>query len=277
MVRVAPVPTSTIPAVIYGTAWKEDRTQELVELAIGAGFRGVDTANQRLHYVEEGVGAAVAAAGVARRDLFLQTKFTYLRGQGGAQCPYDESADLATQVAQSMASSLEHLRTTYVDSFILHAPASMEGWTDNDAETWSGMRREREAGRARLLGVSNVSATHLTQLEATGAELPAIVQNRCSDRLGWDRAVRRFCKKRGIVYQGFSVVNPKSAALRDPLVLAMAARFEATPAQALFAFARASGIVAITGATNVEHMRQNLASQTLKLSRKDVRAIDSLV
>jgi len=76
---------SAVPDFLYGTAWKEDRTTALTELAIRMGFRGIDTANQRRHYFEGGVGQALAAcydAGlVARTDLFLQTKFTYRSGQ----------------------------------------------------------------------------------------------------------------------------------------------------------------------------------------------------
>src|SRR5690349_481036 len=123
---------SAIPDFLYGTAWKEDRTAALTELAIHSGFRGIDTANQRRHYFEAGVGEALAAAyrqGVVRRDdLFLQTKFTYQAGQDH-RLPYDPAASFATQVAQSMASSLEHLATGYVDSYVLHGPFSSAGWT----------------------------------------------------------------------------------------------------------------------------------------------------
>ena len=74
-----------VPQFLYGTAWKEDATERLTSLALQQGFRGIDTANQRKHYHEAGVGKAVAAAienGLVRReDLFLQTKFTFQRGQ----------------------------------------------------------------------------------------------------------------------------------------------------------------------------------------------------
>src|SRR5580704_293527 len=105
---------SPIPDFVYGTAWKENRTAALSELALRVGFRGIDTANQRRHYVEAGVGEALAAAyragAVTRADVFLQTKFTYRPGQDH-RLPYDPAARLAVQVAQSMASSLEHLGT----------------------------------------------------------------------------------------------------------------------------------------------------------------------
>src|SRR5882724_10238014 len=98
-----------VPNFLYGTAWKEDRTAALTELALRSGFRGIDTANQRKHYFEAGVGQALAAAYragvVTRADLFLQTKFTYQDGQDH-RLPYDPAANLSTQVSQSMASSL---------------------------------------------------------------------------------------------------------------------------------------------------------------------------
>src|ERR1700728_41042 len=101
---------------LYGTAWKEDRTPALVELALRAGFRAIDTANQRRHYFEVGVGQALAVVYrdglVKREDLFLQTKFTYQRGQDH-RLPYDPAATLSAQVAQSMAGSLDHLGTDY--------------------------------------------------------------------------------------------------------------------------------------------------------------------
>ena len=51
-----------IPRMLYGTAWKEDETRRLVELALSQGFRGIDTANQRKHYFERAVGEGIATA-----------------------------------------------------------------------------------------------------------------------------------------------------------------------------------------------------------------------
>src|SRR5213593_766199 len=203
------MPAAT-PDFLYGTAWKEERTPALTELALRMGFRGIDTANQRRHYFEAGVGQALAAAYragvVTRADLFLQTKFTYEGGQDH-RLPYDPAANLSTQVGQSIASSLEHLDTDHVDSYVLHGPASGYGWTEDDSEVWAAMIRERDAGRTRLLGVSNVSLLHLEQMEAAALELPSFVQNRCFARFGWDNHVRVFCREHRIVYQGFSLLT----------------------------------------------------------------------
>ncbi len=275
-----PTPDHTsVPDFLYGTAWKEDRTQALTELALQMGFRGIDTANQRRHYFEAGVGHALAAAYTAgvvtRGDLFFQTKFTSQDGQDH-RLPYDPAADLSTQVAQSMASSLEHLGTDYVDSYVLHGPASRRGWTDEDAEVWVAMVKERDAGRTRLLGVSNVSLVHLEEMAAVHAEAPAFVQNRCFARFGWDRDVRAFCAERKIVYQGFSLLTANREVLRHPLVADLAERMGATPAQVIFRFAQAVGMLPLTGTSDPEHMQQDLASRELHLSSDEVWAIESL-
>src|SRR5215470_13329708 len=90
-----------VPRFLYGTAWKENQTQRLTELALRAGFRGIDTANQRRHYHEAAVGQAIAAAVksglLSRQDLFLQTKFTFRGGQDH-RLPYDSKAPIRTQV-----------------------------------------------------------------------------------------------------------------------------------------------------------------------------------
>jgi diketogulonate reductase-like aldo/keto reductase len=268
-----------LPDFLYGTAWKEERTPALVELALRVGFRGIDTANQRRHYFEAGVGEGLAAAYragvVARADLFLQTKFTYRPGQDH-RLPYDPAASFAVQVAQSLASSLEHLGTDHVDSYVLHGPGSGYGWSDADAEVWEAMMREHDAGRTRLLGVSNVSLRHLEQMAEVHSEAPAFVQNRCYARFGWDREVRAFCNERKIIYQGFSLLTANAEVIRHPVVTGAAARAGATEAQVVFAFARAVGMLPLTGTSSADHMRQNLASQSLALSPDAVRAIETL-
>jgi diketogulonate reductase-like aldo/keto reductase len=264
-----------IPQFLYGTAWKEDRTAALTELAIRTGFRAIDTANQRRHYFEAGVGQALEAlygAGVVTRaDLFVQTKFTYQAGQDH-RLPYDPSASLSKQVSRSLASSLEHLGTGYVDSYLLHGPASGYGWTGSDEEVWAAMVKERDAGRTRRLGVSNVALAHLEQM----AELPAFVQNRCYARFGWDRDIRKFCDARKIVYQGFSLLTANAEVVRHPLLASIAKRHEATPAQIVFRFAQSIGILPLTGTSDAAHMKQDLAGSGIALSADEVQAIETL-
>ncbi len=270
---------SSLPDFLYGTAWKEDRTAALTERALCMGFLAIDTANQRKHYFETGVGEGLAAAYrngiVTRADLFLQTKYTYQRGQDN-RLPYDPEASFSTQVAQSLASSLEHLGTDHVESYLLHGPSSHEEWTDADSEVWEAMRKERDAGRARYLGVSNVALQHLQQMEATHAELPTFVQNRCFARLGWDREVRSFCDQRKIFYQGFSLLTANREVLKNAQLIALAEQLHATPAQVIFSFAREVGILPLTGTSSTDHMREDLDGLALPLPGDAARAIECL-
>jgi diketogulonate reductase-like aldo/keto reductase len=270
---------SSLPDFLYGTAWKEERTAALTERALCMGFLAIDTANQRKHYFEAAVGEGLATAYrngiVTRADLFLQTKYTYQRGQDH-RLPYDPEASFSAQVAQSLASSLEHLGTDHVESFLLHGPSSHEQWTDADTEVWEAMRKERDAGRARYLGVSNVSLQHLEQMEANRAELPTFVQNRCFARLGWDREVRSFCDQRKIFYQGFSLLTANREVLKNAQLIALAQQLHATPAQVLFSFAREVGILPLTGTSSTDHMREDLDSLEVTLPPDVVQVIESI-
>lgn len=268
-----------IPYLLYGTAWKEDRTQPLAELALRAGFRGIDTANQRRHYHEAAVGEAVAAAigeGLAtREELFLQTKYTFLPGQDH-RLPYDPRAPIAEQVRQSFASSLEHLQVGRIDSYVLHGPSRRDGLGDADWEAWRAMEAIHEGGLARLLGVSNVTLEQL-RLFCEGARVrPRFVQNRCFASQGWDREVRAFCSSEGLVYQGFSLLTANRGVLSHPDVLTIARQYGRTPAQVVFRFALEVGMLPLTGTTDPEHMREDLEVFAFRLEPEEVRRIEDL-
>jgi diketogulonate reductase-like aldo/keto reductase len=138
------------------------------------------------------------------------------------------------------------------------------------------MRQERDAGRTRLLGVSNISLGQLHRMMAVHDEGPSFVQNRCFAHTGWDREVRKFCRERSIVYQGFSLLTANLEVVHHPLIADLADKHEATPAQVIFAFARAAGILPLTGTSDTQHMRQDLASCEPKLSADAVRAIEEI-
>jgi diketogulonate reductase-like aldo/keto reductase len=266
-----------LPRLLYGTAWKEERTERLTRLALDSGFTGIDTANQRKHYYEAGVGAAVRSAlesgAVTREQLFLQTKFTSVDGQDN-RLPYDGRASTTTQVAQSFASSLEHLGTDYLDSYVLHGPTRSRGLGPADWDAWRAMESLVREGRVRYLGVSNVTLEQL-RLLADGAEFaPRFVQNRCYARTGWDRDVRAFAAERGIVYQGFSLLTANARELTHAPIVAAAARTGRTPAQVVFRFALALGMLPLTGTSSPEHMREDLDVTSFELSAAEVAAIE---
>lgn len=268
------------PLILYGTAWKEDRTQALVELALEQGFRGIDTANQRKHYYEAAVGQAIAAAierGLVRReDLFLQTKFTFQNGQDH-RLPYDPSAPISTQVEQSFASSLEHLGVATMDSYLLHGPTQRTGLAAEDWSAWWAMEAIFHSGKARLIGISNVNLEQLQQLVGKARVKPAFVQNRCYASRGWDRGVREFCTANGIVYQGFSLLTANSDALSHPDLLRIARSHDQTPSQLVFRFALAVGMLPLTGTTSAAHMTADLEAVKSPLEPREVSQIENLV
>ncbi|MCE9527500.1 MAG: aldo/keto reductase [Planctomycetales bacterium] len=269
-----------LPSFLYGTAWKEDRTQSLVELALEQGFRGIDTANQRKHYFEAAVGQAIAAAvkrGLVRReDLFLQTKYTFQHGQDH-RLPYDPAAPIATQVEQSLASSLEHLGVTTIDSYLLHGPSQRSGLAADDWSAWRAMETIHDSGAARLIGVSNVNLDQLQELFREARVKPAFVQNRCYASRGWDRGVREFCTANRIVYQGFSLLTANSDALAHPELLRIARRHNKSPSQIVFGFALAVGMLPLTGTNSAEHMQADLEAAEIPLEPGEVQQIDKLV
>ncbi|MCA1959069.1 MAG: aldo/keto reductase [Nitrospira sp.] len=268
----------SIPSFMYGTAWKKEATTSLVLKAVEAGFTAIDTANQLVHYDEARVGDAMeqlAQQGITRSQLFLQTKFTPLHGQDH-RLPYDPRASLGEQVRQSFASSLDHLRTDYLDSYVLHGPYSRRGLGSEDWEVWGAIESLYDAGKTRMIGISNVSAEQLTLLCERAKHKPMVVQNRCYAALGWDKNVREICRRHDIIYQGFSLLTANRAVLIDHRIRAMTARYQATPAQLVFRFAMQVGMLPLTGTTNPEHMKEDLLSDRFTLSAEDVRQIESI-
>jgi diketogulonate reductase-like aldo/keto reductase len=268
-----------VPRLLYGTAWKEDATRSLTGLALREGFRGIDAANQRKHYFEaaagEAVASAIASGLVARSDLFLQSKFTFAAGQDH-RLPYDPTAPVAAQVEQSFANTLSHFGTDYLDSFVLHGPTTRGALTATDWQAWRAMEALHASGKTRFLGVSNVSLGQLRELCAGAAVRPTFVQNRCFAAEGWDREVREFCSASGITYQGFSLLTANRRELARPEVARIARRHGRTVAQVAFRFALEAGMVALTGTTDANHMRDDLAAFDFRLEPPEVAVMERL-
>jgi diketogulonate reductase-like aldo/keto reductase len=255
--------------LMYGTAWKEDATEDCVAAALAAGFRAIDTANQRKHYYEAGVGRAIARSGVPRSELFLQTKFTFRDGQDH-RLPYDERAPIREQVVQSHASSLEHLGVAKLDSFLLHGPSRARGLGPDDREAWAAM----EQLPVGAIGISNVSAAQLKDLLSIAHVKPKFVQNRCYASTGWDRDVRTLCYAENITYQGFSLLT----ANRDVVarLAPLAAKYKVHAPQIVFRFAQQVGMLPLTGTSDPRHMRDDLAIDGFTLAPDEVAMIEKL-
>jgi diketogulonate reductase-like aldo/keto reductase len=265
----------SVPRFLYGTAWKEEQTEACVEVALREGFRGIDTANQRRHYHEAGAGAAIRRCGIPRDQLFLQTKYTYAESQD-SRLPYDPGAGYPVQVRQSFGSSLEHLGAEHLDSYLLHGPRTRAGFSSIDREVWAAMEALHREGGARLIGVSNTSAAQLSTLCGIAEVRPAFVQNRCYARLGWDREVRAVCREYGVVYQGFSLLTANVAELHSAEIQRIAERHRVTTTRVVFAFALQTGMICLTGTTDPDHMRDDLAALDLELSGDEVARIENV-
>lgn len=264
-----------VPSFMYGTAWKKESTTQLVQLAVSAGFTAIDTANQIIHYDEGLVGKALCElerSGIRRETLFLQTKFTPTGGQDH-RTPYDASASITTQVHQSFRSSLEHLHTNYVDSYVLHGPYSRVGLGEADWEVWSAIEEIYEAGRAKMIGISNVTPEQLNLLCERATIKPMVVQNRCFAVLGWDQEVREICRANEIIYQGFSLLTANREVLGDPEMQQIASSLGASPAQVVFRFAMEVGMLPLTGTTSELHMKEDLKAKNLALAADEVERI----
>jgi diketogulonate reductase-like aldo/keto reductase len=267
-----------LPSFMYGTAWKKEATTGLVVQAVEAGFSAIDTANQLIHYEEARVGEALqhlSKNGVTRDKLFLQTKFTPVNGQDH-RTPYDVNASITTQVQQSFASSLSHLQTDYLDSYVLHGPYARRGLSQEDWEVWSAIEALYEAGSAKLIGVSNVSAEQLALLCERARHRPMVVQNRCYAAFGWDRDVRALCRAHRIVYQGFSLLTANRPIFADPEIRAIARRHGMTLAQVAFRFSMQIGMLPLTGTTSRQHMEEDLQSERFTLSREELERIETI-
>jgi diketogulonate reductase-like aldo/keto reductase len=272
--------STALPTFMYGTAWKKEATAELVIKAVEAGFKAIDTANQFIHYREKLVGDALLSLqqkGVKRENLYLQTKFTSVGGQGRSpEIPYDTAAAVSKQVKQSMDSSLVHLHTDYLDSYVLHGPYHRDGLGAEDWEVWDAIEELQKTGKTRSIGISNVSAEQLKELCAKAKTKPLFVQNRCYAVQGWDAEVREICRAHNIIYQGFSLLTANPDALSSRIVRDAASRLKVASAQVIFRFAMQIGMLPLTGTTNVQHMKADLLAHDIELTPGEVEQIEKV-
>ena len=267
-----------MPWLIYGTAWKKERTSDLVVKAIQAGFRGIDTACQPKHYEEPLVGTALQRLKelrIERESLFIQTKFTPLGGQDPSRVPYDKNAPLETQVAQSFETSKKNLKTQYVDSLILHSPVAPHALL---MKAWGAMEAIQKAGGARQLGISNCYDTEIMrQLYADANVKPAVVQNRFYQETGYDADLRSWCSDHGVMYQSFWTLTANPHILGSNTVRSISQKYKKTEAQIFFRYLNQSCIVPLTGTCSEQHMREDLSVFDFKLSSDDLSKVRRLL
>jgi len=260
---------SKLPRLIYGTAWKKERTTALVKQAIAAGFRGVDTAAQPKHYQEDLVGLGIQDAlretGLKRQDLYLQTKFTSVYGQDPKKIPYDPNTSITDQVNTSVSSSLRNLgpaeggahHSSYIDCLVLHSPFPSPSQTE---EAWRAMETH-VPNSVRTLGISNIySISALKDLYKFASVKPSVVQNRFFRDTGYDLEVRKFCAEKDMTYQSFWTLTANPHLLMSEPTRELAKAVGVSLPVALYGLVLGLGKVSVLdGTTNAERMHEDLA------------------
>lgn len=264
--------------MLYGTAWKKEETKSHVINALTAGFRGVDTACQPKHYNEEGVGEALAfmqAHGVNRTDIYLQTKFTPLDGQDPNRIPYDKTASLTTQVAQSFARSKVNLQTEYIDAYILHSPLFP---FSKLLEVWRAMEALYIQGEIKALGISNCyEQATLERLYKEATIKPSILQNRFYADTDYDVSLRLWCREYQIKYQSFWSLTANPHIIGSKLLLTLSKKYQLAPEQIFYAYLMSQGITPLNGTTSIKHMQDDLKSATVNLTVQEIKDISVLL
>ena len=267
-----------MPKIIYGTAWKKERTTALVETALKSGFRGVDTACQPKHYSEALVGEALLNMqheGIKREDVFIQTKFTPVGGQDPEDIPYDPNATLHEQVKQSFTVSKQNLHTDYIDSLVLHSPYKRY---EDLMEVWHTMESFVQKGEVGQLGMSNCYSLEVLEYLYTNANIkPAVVQNHFHVKDDYDKKIRKWCDKNNVIYQSFWSLTASPKLLSGETLDGISQKYNVTPAEIWFAFLREQGIVPLVGTSSAQHMLEDLSSLDLSLSADEVEQIQSLL
>lgn len=263
-----------IPAILYGTAWKKERTPDLVEDAILAGFKGIDTAAQPKHYKEDLVGIGLARAyekGVKREDLFLQTKFTPIGGQDTNDMPYNSNDSFEKQVVDSYESSLKNFRTSYLDALVLHSPLQH---FEETLSVWKAMECFFDERRVHHLGVSNCyNFEYLKCLYDTVEVKPSFVQNRFYVESGYDKEIRAWCNEKGIIYQSFWSLTANPHILQNITLIKLASRYGKTTAQVFYRFLNQINILPLIGTTSKTHMQEDLDIFSFFLEDEEVSSI----
>ncbi|BBH15497.1 2,5-didehydrogluconate reductase DkgB [Chromobacterium haemolyticum] len=250
---------NTIPAFGLGTFRLQDQLViDSVSNGLELGYRAIDTA--QIYGNEAEVGAAIAASGVRRDELFLTTKIWV-----------DYYAK--DKLLPSLEESLAKLRTDYVDLTLIHWPAPGNGVSVEEFMT--ALAEAKARGLTRRIGVSNFNIELTRQaIAVVGKEEVATNQIELSPYLQ-NRKLVDFLQGQGIHVTSYMTLA-YGKVLADPVIAAIAQRRQATPAQVALAWALQRGYSVIPSSTKRENLASNLLAQTLRLSDEDMARIAAL-
>ncbi|HEU4736468.1 MAG TPA: aldo/keto reductase [Solirubrobacterales bacterium] len=231
-------------------------TQEVVEQALDVGYRHIDTAGAYRN--EKGVGAAIAASGLAREDLFVTTKL------------WNSQQGFDTALAACEA-SLGRLGLDHVDLYLIHWPVPTE---DRFVDTWRAFERIHDEGRSRTIGVSNFRVEDLERLEAETDARPTVNQIELHPRLQ-QAELRAWHADHQIVTEAWSPLA-QGELLDDETIAAIAERHEKTPAQAILRWHLQLGNVVFPKSVTPERIRENIELFDFELSDAEMAEFERL-
>jgi 2,5-diketo-D-gluconate reductase A len=231
-------------------------TQSVVEVALEAGYRHIDTA--AAYRNEQGVGQALAASGLPREDVFVTTKLW------NSQQGYDSTL-------AAFESSLDRLGFAYVDLYLIHWPVPSE---DRFVDTWRAFERIHEEGRARTIGVSNFRIADLERLEAETDTRPTVNQIELHPR-HQQAELRAWHRENGIATEAWSPLA-QGEVLDHDAIAQIAERHGKTPAQTILRWHLQIGNVVIPKSVTPERIHENIELFDFELSDQELAAIGAL-
>jgi len=259
----APVPPldlndgNTIPQLGFGVfRVPAADTERVVGIALGAGYRAIDTA--AMYGNEAGVGAAVRASGLDRRSVSVTTKLWN----------DDHGHDAALRAFER---SQRRLGLDHVDLYLIHWPMPSLGLY---VETWKALIELRAAGRARSIGVSNFEVEHLERIIHESGVVPAVNQIELNPRLQ-QRRLRDFHAAHGIVTEAWSPLA-RGDLFAEPTITRIAARHERTPAQVVLRWHIQLSNVVIPKSATPSRIEENARIFDFELDADEMRAIEAL-
>ncbi|MET8781320.1 aldo/keto reductase [Streptomyces sp. NPDC049097] len=247
-----------MPQLGFGV-WQvpDDEAQSAVATALEAGYRSIDTA--AIYGNEEGVGRAVAASGIPRKDLFVTTKLW------NADHGYDPAL-------RALDVSLEKLGLEYVDLYLIHWPLPSRG---KYVETYQAMEKINAEGRAKAIGVSNFLPEHLRTLIAHTSLIPAVNQIELHPHMQ-QHAAREYHAQQGITTEAWSPLGQGRGLLEIPAIIAIAQKHNRTPAQIVLRWHIQLGNVVIPKSVTPARIRENIEVFDFSLDTEDMAAISAL-
>jgi 2,5-diketo-D-gluconate reductase A len=250
---------NTIPQLGFGVFQiPPAETEKAVTEALEVGYRHIDTAE--MYRNEKGVGAALAASGLGRDEVFVTSKLN-----NGFHRPDD--------ARRAFDETLTALGTDHVDLFLIHWPLPTR-YDGDYVSTWKTLIEFKEDGRARSIGVSNFQVDHLARLAQETSVVPAVNQIEVHPYFG-NEAVRAADAEAGILTEAWSPIA-QGDVLGDPVVGGIAERLDRTPSQVVLRWHLQRGDIVFPKTTHVDRMRENFALFDFELSEDDMAEITAL-